>query len=69
MLGKSSRKLSFDKETLRTLRDAQLGAVVGGQGVVIVRTHLPPPPPPSLTCMTLCGCPNTTEFTRICFKH
>ncbi len=69
---RSTPKLPLHKETLRMLNDAQLGAVIGGMaelprtttgGVVVVNK-----PPVSLTCMTLCGCPDTNKVTTICTR-
>lgn len=67
MLNKSLRKLSLDKETVRQLSDAQLSAVVGGQGMFVAAARMPPTP--SITCMTLCGCPNTNQVTMVCVRQ
>jgi hypothetical protein len=42
------------------LSDAQLGAVVGGMVYAAVRE------PVSMTCFTLCACPDTNKVTMIC---
>lgn len=58
MFGRSDRKLSLKKETLRALTDAQLQTVVGGLVVILgCGSHHCGPPPISAACPTFKACP------------
>ena len=57
MFGRSDRKLSLKKETLRALSDGQLQTVVGGIAFVACGSHHCGPPPISAACPTFKACP------------
>jgi hypothetical protein len=57
VFGRTDRKLSLKKETLRALTDTQLQTVVGGLALVACGTHHCAPPPISAACPTFKGCP------------
>ena len=65
MFGRSDRKLSLKKETLRALTDAQLQTVVGGLVVIAGcgSHHNCPKPPISAACPTFKGCPKPATDT------
>lgn len=73
MKGSKKKKLTLDRETLRTLSGTVLSAIHGGQPATLVRCPSDDPEvgcPSVVTCRGTCNlCPSLGEFSCICVPN